>query len=222
MSRNRRYRRDSPERTLADVHERLGRAEAGNPRPTFRAAITDQFATLTSERRAYEAIVAGSPGAGDTDTVFWDYWWDDYDRKYFDPFIQPSGPDIGRIGAVELLMPGIYAIRATIDWENEDFTLLENFNTWIGSNYDDGGLEHIYMPLNSAILGTWTLSQHRIVWPFFTGSENWVEITATHDNATDNLLYIPGGNAGYTSFPPMLTIVYLGALEGPPDFFFDA
>lgn len=210
-----RYKRPSQRRTLADVVQRVDSTEFGNPRSTFRAAITDQFDDITTDRRPYF-------GDASTDTVFWDYWDDNYNRQFFEPVIQNSGVDTGRVGAVTLLIPGVYNIRATIDWQTAAFNLTGAFNTWIGSNYDDGGLEYIYMDLNSSLIGTWTLDHIRILWPSFTNAEESVEITASHDNDAQEPLYIPGGIAGYWGRAPMLTITYLGGLEGEPEFFQDA
>lgn len=212
-----RYKRPSARRELTDAGTRIPTVEYGNPRPTFRAAITDQFNTITLERRGYF-------DNAQTDTVFWDYWDDNYNRKFFEPLLQASGIDAGRIGSVELLIPGIYAVRATIDWQTADFDLASipgAFSTWIGSNYDDGGVNHIPMDINASdIIGTWVLDQHRMVWPAFTGAESTIEITVSHDRAGETL-YIPGGFAGFWAQPPMLWIVYLGGLEGDPVFFSD-
>lgn len=209
-----RYRRPSERRTLDTLNQRMPAIEAGNPYPTFRAAISEDFENdLSLSRRAYDVAVI-------PDTVFWDYWNDNYNREIFAPLTQT---EFGRtqIGAVELLVPGLYVIQAAIDWSTNfatDPPLTGAFNTWLASNYDDGGTQLHYFDLTSDILGMWTLNQFRYLWPAYTGSENFVEITVGHDNVAQSPLYIPGGNGGHWSFPPMLNISYLGGFEGQENF----
>jgi hypothetical protein len=217
-----RYQRGNPQRERVIQAERFKAVEFGNPFATFRAAISSNWNDLTTDRRAYHSLDVVTNG--DMDTVFWDYWDDDYNRNVFEPFIQPSGIDAGRIGAVELKVPGLYAIQALIDWipnEDTDPPLAGGIHTWIGSNYDAAGLQYTFMNLDSQILGAWTLNQFRVLWPAYLGSENWVEIIAGFDCAAHTPLYIPGDISGYWSFPPMLTIAYFGGLEGPENFGID-
>jgi hypothetical protein len=214
-----RYKRPSARRDIDTLLGRTNSVEFGNPRPTFRAAISDSDlvgGTLDETMR-----IGYYTGVG-PDTVYWNYWDDNYDRTFFSPFTT-TVLGIPCVLAVELLIPGIYAIRATIDWILTDYDFpTVPFHTWIGSNYDDGGVTDIYMDPNSDIIMTWVMDQFRVMWPNFTGAESLVEITAYHDDATDEPLFIPGGNGGYWGMPPMLTIVYLGGIEGDPDFFSDA
>jgi hypothetical protein len=182
--------------------------------PSFRAAIHDNGLTdLSAQRRPYF-------GSGEVDIVFWNHWWTDYDASVFEPVIETelvSGEDC--VAAVELLKFGFYGIYYTIDWEVEPPADLDNdFTTWLGSNFDDGGLKSIDSRLTSDILGTWDAAQFRVVWPFNVADEFNVQITAAHDNNAREPLYIPGGNSGFWAVPPTLTIVYFGPIDAPDNF----
>ena len=213
-----RYKRRTIDRVVPTVESRVKGVEFSNPYPTFRAAISDADLPGTG---LLDATMRRDYTTGTTDTVFWNYWDDDYNSAIFDPFFQM---ELGQetVSAVELLVPGLYGIRATIDWCITDYDPpTVPFNTWIGSNYDDGGMDDIYWDPTSNIVGTLTMDHFRVVWDGYTGAETSVEITVYHDNSTDEPLFIPGGFSGYWAMPPMLTIVYLGALEGNPCFYCD-
>lgn len=216
---SRRYRRTSVTvpNEVASQGEAIQELQFGNRLPTFRASISGDFVDLATERRPYWAI-SGTPG---NDTVFWDYWDNDYDRRFFEPVLGATPPDVGRLGAVTLLVPGLYAISASIDWMDEPGTLGGSFGTWLTSNYDAGGMTYIPIDLGNQT-GLWTLNHFRVVWPTHTGAENSVEITAGHDNVAEEPLYIPGDIWGYWGFPPHLTIVYLGGLGTEARYFEDA
>jgi hypothetical protein len=200
-----RYRRPAERRTLEDVADRLSPLEFGNPLPTFRAAISGNSTNL----RDYDS------DATVLDTVFWDHWDPTYDSRFFDPFIQPSGPDAGRLGAVELLVNGLYGIHASIDWD--DFF---DANVRVGSNYDDGGIEHWYREA-TWFYGPETINHFRILWNNQTSSERFIEIVVGHDDPTLASHTIPGGFNGAWAIPPMLTIVYLGGIGTEANFFLD-
>lgn len=210
---NRRYRRQTTDRQLSDARERLRVAEHGNPRPTFRASIgcddlsADLDATL---RRPYFAYTA--------DTVFWNHWDPDYNPQFFDPTFQVEQGN-NCVGAVELLIPGIYGIRASVDPTLEDFANFtftvpgaNTFNLWLGGNYDDAGVTHILMDPGSAHHQL-VHNELRILWSDFASAESSVEITFNHDNVADEPLFLPGGFCGYLGSPSLLTIVYLGGLD---------
>lgn len=210
MTVRRRYRRSSsPERILDEHSELLSAVAFGNPLPTFRAALTDDGTNL----RVYSRQ---NPGELFLDTVFWDYF-ENGDPRFFDPFIQPTGsPDAGRLGAVELLVPGLYGIRASIDWDAV-FTDT-NVREQIGTNFDDSGTKVRSLHKND-FSGPLTIDQLRILWLSHTASEQFVEIVVGHTDSVSHT--IPGRFAGVWAIPPMLTITYLGGLQTEPNFYSD-